>query len=89
MDHGLKHISFYVQKHIRSMSMCYNPALVRDKPLGAPTSVKLVIYLERCPNFAVFLNVSKGSIRKSVSDIRKSYEFLISEKSARISDIRK
>ena len=22
--------------------MCYNPALVRDKPIGAPASVKLV-----------------------------------------------
>ena len=25
--------------------MCYNPALVRDKPLGAPASVKLVYYM--------------------------------------------
>ena len=42
MDHGLKLILFYVQKHIIAMGMCYNPALVRDKPLRAPASVKLV-----------------------------------------------
>ena len=42
MEHGLKHISFYVQKQIVAMGMCYNPALVRNKPLGAPESVKLV-----------------------------------------------
>ena len=28
------------------MAMCYDPPLVRDKPLGAPASVKL-IYLEQ------------------------------------------
>ena len=42
MEHGLKHFSFYVQKHIVTMGMCYNPTLVRDKPLGTPASVKLV-----------------------------------------------
>ena len=25
--------------------MCYNPALVRNKPAGAPASVKLVYYI--------------------------------------------
>ena len=45
MEHGLKHITYYVQKHIAALVMCYNPALVRDKPLGAPTSVKLVYWL--------------------------------------------
>ena len=43
MEHGLKPISFYVQKHLVAMGMCYDPALVRDKPLGAPASVKLGI----------------------------------------------
>ena len=42
MDHELKHISFYVQKHVVSMGMCYNPALVREKPLGVPASVKRI-----------------------------------------------
>ena len=42
MDHGLKHISFYVQKRVVAMGMCCNPVLVRDKPLGAPASVKWV-----------------------------------------------
>ena len=44
MDLGLKHISFYVQKRVVAMGMCYNPVLVRDKPLGSPTSVKRVYY---------------------------------------------
>ena len=42
MEHGLKHISFYVQKHTVAMAMCYNPVLAHDKPLGVPASVKLV-----------------------------------------------
>ena len=42
MVHGLKLIVFYVQKHITVLARCPNPALVRDKPLGAPVSVKLV-----------------------------------------------
>ena len=40
--HGLKHIMCYVQKHTAALVMCYNPALVRDKPLGVPASVELV-----------------------------------------------
>ena len=42
MGHGLKLISFYVQKHIAALAMCDKPELVRDKPLGAPASVKLL-----------------------------------------------
>ena len=42
MDHGLKHIMFYVKKHRALLTMCHNPALVCDRPLGAPTSVKLI-----------------------------------------------
>ena len=45
MEHGLKHITFYVQKYIAALAMCYNPGLVRDKPLGAPASVKLIYYV--------------------------------------------
>ena len=45
MEHGLNFLLFYVQKHIIAMAMCYNPALVLDKPLGAPASVKLVYSL--------------------------------------------
>ena len=40
MEHGLKHITFYVQKHIAALVMCYNAVLVRDKPIGAPAFVK-------------------------------------------------
>ena len=43
MEHGLTLISFYVQKHIAALAMCDNPELVRDKPLGAPASVKLLL----------------------------------------------
>ena len=42
MGHGLKLITFYVQKHIAFLAMCHKPPLVRDKPLDAPASVKLV-----------------------------------------------
>ena len=45
MEQGLKQIAFYVQQHIVAMAMCYNPALVCDKPLGAPASVKRVYYI--------------------------------------------
>ena len=60
MGHGLKLISFYVQKHIAALAMCHNPPLVRDKPLGVPTSVKLVYYLVvflvfKCPCFQIFV----------------------------------
>ena len=44
VEHELKYITFYVQKHIAALAVCYNPALVRVKPLGAPTSLKLVYY---------------------------------------------
>ena len=42
IDHDLKHISFYVQKRVVAMGVCYNPALVRGKLLGLPASVKWV-----------------------------------------------
>ena len=44
MEHGLKHSTFYFQKHIEALAMCYNPALVRDKPLEVPAPVKLVYF---------------------------------------------
>ena len=42
MDYRLKYITFYVKRYIAHLVMCYNAPLVRDKPLGAPTFVKLV-----------------------------------------------
>ena len=42
MEHGSKHITFYVQKHIAALAMCYDPAPAFDKSLGVPASVKLV-----------------------------------------------
>ena len=47
MEHGSKYITFYVQKHIAPLAMCYNPPRVRDKPLGAPAFVKLVYSRQR------------------------------------------
>ena len=44
MGHGLKFITFHVKKFIAALAMCHNTTLVRDKPLGAPTYVKLVYY---------------------------------------------
>ena len=40
--HGLKYIAFYVQKHITPRTVYCSFLLVRDKPLGAPASVKRV-----------------------------------------------
>ena len=51
MEHGLKYIMFYIQKHIAPLAMCYNPPLVRDKPLGAPTLVKLSYFLVMSPSY--------------------------------------
>ena len=56
MGHGLKHIiKFYVQKRVVAMGMCYNPALVRDKPLGAPASVKRVYYVFMQDNYVYII----------------------------------
>ena len=56
MEHGLKGIAFYVQKHIAPHVVYYNFPVVRDKLLGAPASVRLVYsnhYCMRnlCPKF--------------------------------------
>ena len=58
MEHGSKHIMFYVQKHIAPLAMCHNPALVRDKLLGVPESVKMVytggVWLYPCHHSPVY-----------------------------------
>ena len=35
-----------LKKYIAALAMFHNPALVRDKPLGALASVKLVCYIK-------------------------------------------
>ena len=45
MLNGLKHKSLYVKTRVVAIGMCYNPALVRDEPVGSPASVKRVYYL--------------------------------------------
>ena len=42
MEYGLKDIKLYVQKQIAPQAICYNPTLVRKKPLGVPTFVRWV-----------------------------------------------
>ena len=46
MEHGLKDIAFYVQKHITPRAVCYNFPLARDKLLGVPALLRLVYYLD-------------------------------------------
>ena len=45
MEHGLKDIAFYVQKHITPCTVVITSLLIRDKTVGAPASVKVVYYL--------------------------------------------
>ena len=45
MEHGLKDIVFYVQKHITPCTVVITSLLVRDKPPGSPASVKRVYWL--------------------------------------------
>ena len=45
MEYGLKDIGFYVKKYIAPRAVCYNFQLVRNKPLGAPTIVRLVYHM--------------------------------------------
>ena len=44
MEHRLKDIVFYVKKHIAPCTVVITSLLVRDKPLGALTSVKRVYW---------------------------------------------
>ena len=43
-------IKFYVKKkQIAPLTKCYNPPIVRNKPLGAPAVVKLVYSIKNIP----------------------------------------
>ena len=55
MGHGLKYITFYVQKHVAPLPFCYNLLLVRNNPLGAHAFVRLVCWINWC-----HLNVESG-----------------------------
>ena len=46
MEHRLKDIAFYVQKHITLCTVVITSLLVRDKPLGVSASVKRVYYMQ-------------------------------------------
>ena len=58
--HGLEHIAFNVKKYIAALVMCYNPALVHDKPLGAPAYVELVYLLG---GYGAFMNLCMSERR--------------------------
>ena len=45
MEHGLKDIACYVQKHITPWTVAITSVLVRDKLLGAPAHVKRVYWV--------------------------------------------
>ena len=45
MEHGLKHITFYVQKLTGPLAVCNDLTLVRDKALAAPGFVRLVQWI--------------------------------------------
>ena len=40
VGHGLRLITFYIQKHIAALAMCHNPPLFCDKSLGAPAHLR-------------------------------------------------
>ena len=42
MEHGLKNIAFYVQKHIIPRAACHDFPVFIDKLLGAPGFMKLI-----------------------------------------------
>ena len=44
MEHGLKDIAFYVQKHITPCTVVITSLLVHEKPVGAPAYVKRVYW---------------------------------------------
>ena len=66
MENGLKYITFYVQKHIVHLVMYYDTLLVHDKPLGAPTFVKLL----NCDCICVLKNTVVESVQRICSSIK-------------------
>ena len=73
MEHGLKDIAFYVQKHIALQGVCYNFPLVHDKPLGAPAFGRLVYYIHTENTMADDGLVKQGAwvLATTVSTYRK------------------
>ena len=57
MEHGLKDIAFYGQKHITPCTIVITSRLVRGKPIEAPVSVKQVYWSE---SKMIFVNYSGG-----------------------------
>ena len=60
MEHGLKDIAFYVQKHITPCTVVITSLLVPDKPHEAPASMKRVYYI--CVSFKLMLEIDIMSI---------------------------
>ena len=64
-------------KHIAALEKCHNPLLVRDKPLGAPVSVKHVrskCFIKLVNGFSLRICIQKPLISASVS---QPYDFFV------------
>ena len=44
VEHGLEYVTFYVKKHVTPLMVCSGPPLIQDKPIGAPTFVRLAYW---------------------------------------------
>ena len=62
MEHGLKDIKFYVQKHLAPRAICYITPLVRNKPLWAHAFLRWV-YRGLCSDVIYWINLFASSIR--------------------------
>ena len=62
MEHGLKYIAFYVQKHITPCTVVITSLLVRDKPPEAPAYVKRVYLVH-------WLTVAEYQISKKTENV--------------------
>ena len=67
MEHELKDIVFYVQKHITPSTVVITSLLVHDKPLEAPGSVKRV-YSEILIAGDYNINLLNPDVRQAFND---------------------
>ena len=73
IEYGLKHISFYVQKEIVAMAMCYNPALVDDKP--PKTKVFIAIHTYMITGATIILTPNMSQIETQNINMEKNHMY--------------
>ena len=78
VEHGLKYITFYVQKHIAPLAICCNLPLVRDKPLGASAFVGPV-YTNRGGVITHYNDVIMGAIASQITSLTIVYSIVYSD----------